>query len=367
MNESIMAKVTLENLAKSFGHIKAVRDLSLTINDGEFFVLLGPTGAGKTTTLRCIAGLERPEQGNIFIDSENVTDWSPARRDVALVFQHYSLYPHYTVRQNLEFPLKSRIRNLLPEKIVSRVQKAAETLHIGHLLERTTANLSGGEMQRVALGRAIVRDPKVFLMDEPLSNLDAKLREILRAELKNLQSDLGATFLYVTHDQLEAMSMANRIGILDNGRIIQTGTPYEIYNHPRNVHVARLVGSPVMNFFDACIQGKYIKTDTNLFELNIPDKTVERIKGYNGAARIGVRAEDIHISAEKGIKGKIHGIENMGMEKIITFKVEDAIFRTIAEPDSDFQANDDAEFAFAGDRLHFFDRDSGENLSDFKA
>ena len=180
-----MSQVALENLKKTFGEVTALQDLNLEIRDGEFFVLLGPTGAGKTTTLRCIAGLERPDDGNIYIDGENVVGWGPAERDVALVFQYYSLYPHYSVRQNLEFPLKSKIRKSTPEEVTRRVEKTAKTLLIGHLLDRKTDKLSGGEMQRVAIGRAIVRDPRIFLMDEPLSNLDAKLRELLRSELKD--------------------------------------------------------------------------------------------------------------------------------------------------------------------------------------
>jgi multiple sugar transport system ATP-binding protein len=361
-----VAQITLENVTKSFGQITAIKDLSLIINDGEFFVLLGPTGAGKTTTLRCIAGLERPEKGNIFIDSQSVIRWTPAERDVALVFQYYSLYPHYTVRQNLEFPLRPKIRNLSAKEISSRVLKAAKTLRIDHLLDRKTENLSGGEMQRVAIGRAIVRDPKVFLMDEPLSNLDAKLREILRTELKSLQLDLGATFLYVTHDQVEAMTMGDRIGILGRGEIVQIGTPYDAYNHPKNLYVASLIGSPVMNFFDAFIQDTLLKADNNLFELALENSTIQRIKGYNGAVRIGIRAEDIHMPAEKGIKGRIYGIENLGMEKIVAFKVKDHTFRSTVDPKYDFHMDADVGFAFAQDRLHFFDKDSGKNLFHFE-
>src|SRR5437764_8759657 len=194
-----MAQVRLDNVSKLFGARAAVRDLSLDIADGDFFVLLGPTGAGKTTTLRLVAGLEKPNSGRIYIDGEDVVDRSAAERDVALVFQYYSLYPHYTVRENLEFPLKSRHRRISAEEVAARVARAAQTLRIEHLLERKTDRLSGGEMQRVYIGRAIVRTPRVFLMDEPLSNLDAKLREILRAELKDLQMKFQATFIYVTH------------------------------------------------------------------------------------------------------------------------------------------------------------------------
>ena len=214
-------------------------------------MLLGPTGAGKTTTLRLIAGLEKPTDGSIAIGGEDVRDWSAAERDVALVFQYYSLYPRYTVRQNLAFPLKSKVRQLHAGRDRgARAARAAKTLRIEHLLERKTDKLSGGEMQRVSIGRAIVREPRAFLMDEPLSNLDAKLREALRAELKDLQMKLGATFLFVTHDQIEAMSMGDKVGILNAGRIVQVGTPQQIYNEPRDVFVAGFVGSPAMNLMD---------------------------------------------------------------------------------------------------------------------
>ncbi len=357
-----MAQVVLENVTKKFRHVTAIDGLSFTVRDGEFFVLLGPTGAGKTTTLRCIAGLEKPDEGNIFIDSKNVTGWAPAERDTSLVFQRYSLYPYYTVRQNLEFPLRPKVRGLSAPERTSCVLKAAKTLRIDSLLERKTKNLSGGEMQRVAIGRAIVRDPKVFLMDEPLSNLDAKLREILRAELKSLQLDLGATFLYVTHDHVEAMTMADRIGILDHGKIVQTGMPYEVYNYPKNLYVASLIGSPVMNFFDAFIQGDRMKAEGGLFEVSLEEGVRERLKGHAGAVRIGVRAEDMHRTAENGIKGRIYGIENLGTGKIVTFKVNDHIFRATVGPEYDLPMGSEVGFAFAQDRLHFFDKDSGENL-----
>src|SRR3990170_2801735 len=220
-----MAEVRLDQVTKRFGRHAAVDDLSLTVADGEFFVLLGPTGAGKTTTLRLIAGLEKPDDGAIRIGGEDVGAWSVAERDVALVFQYYSLYPRYTVRQNLAFPLKSKVHRYSEAEIDQRIGRAAKMLRIEHLLERKTDKLSGGEMQRVSIGRAIVREPRVFLMDEPLSNLDAKLREALRSELKDLQMNLGATFLFVTHDQVEAMSMGDKVGVLNEGRIIQVGTP----------------------------------------------------------------------------------------------------------------------------------------------
>src|SRR5258708_16209155 len=242
-----MAHVELRNINKKFRRHTALNDLSLDVGDGEFFVLLGPTGAGKTTTLRLIAGLDAPDSGSILIEGEDVGQWSAAERDVAIVFQYYSLYPHYTVRENLEFPLKSRHRRISAEEVAARVARVAQTLRIEHLLERKTDRLSGGEMQRVSLGRAIVRQPRVFLMDEPLSNLDAKLREILRAELKDLQMQFRATFLYVTHAQVEAMSMGDRIGVLNHGRVVQIGTPHEIYNRPPDTFVPTIVRSPAIN------------------------------------------------------------------------------------------------------------------------
>ena len=245
-----MARVELRGVSKSFGDHTALKGLDLEVADGEFFVLLGATGAGKTTTLRLIAGLETPTAGQILIDGQDVGGWGAAERDVALVLQQYSLYPRFTVRENLEFPLKPKLRRLEAAEIAARVERAAETLRIAHLLDRKTDRLSGGEMQRVSIGRAIVRKPRIFLMDEPLSALDAKLREALRTELKNLQMNLGATFLFVTHDQIEAMSMGDKIGVLDKGRLVQVGTPQDVYGNPRNTFVAQAVGSPPMNLFE---------------------------------------------------------------------------------------------------------------------
>src|SRR4249919_2275950 len=233
-----MANVVLRHVNKSFGRVEAVRDLSLAINDGEFVVLLGPSGAGKTTTLRLISGLERPDKGSISINGRDVTSDPPGTRDIAFVFQQYSLYPHLTVYDNLAFPLRSPARRVPEPVIRKRVEQTAELLHIAGKLGNRATRLSGGEMQRVAIGRALVRDPAIYLMDEPLSSLDAKLRAELRLELKRIQVELGATILYVTHDQIEAMTMASRIGVIKDGRLMQIGTPREIYENPINAHVA---------------------------------------------------------------------------------------------------------------------------------
>src|SRR5918995_4312715 len=306
-----MAHIQLKNISKKFGSHTALKGLDLDIADGEFFVLLGETGAGKTTTLRLIAGLEAPTEGQIFIDGVDVGSWGAAERDVALVLQQYSLYPRYTVRQNLEFPLKSKIRRIEPKEIEERVARAAKTLRIEHLMERKTDRLSGGEMQRVSIGRAIVRQPRVFLMDEPLSALDAKLREALRTELKNLQMNLGQTFLFVTHDQIEAMSMGDKVGVLNHGRIVQTGTPYEIYNNPRNTFVAGFVGSPPMNLLEGgLVSGRAVIAPIN-FEL-----PCAAANGTDGRPlTFGIRPEDVFLEPGAPVEARVHDVENHGVEK----------------------------------------------------
>src|SRR5215510_13838592 len=250
-----MAEVALVDVSKSYGAVAAVRDLSLSIADGEFLVLLGPTGAGKTTTLRLIAGLERPDAGRVVIRGRDVTEHVPAERDVAFVFQQYSLYPHLTVYDNLAFPLRSPAHRMDEGLIRRRVQHVAELLHIERKLANRATALSGGEMQRVAIGRALVREPAVYLMDEPLSSLDAKLRAELRLELKRIQRELGTTILYVTHDQIEAMTMADRIGVMSEGALIQLGSPREIYERPNTAYVAGRLGTPVINLIPAELLG----------------------------------------------------------------------------------------------------------------
>ncbi len=251
-----MAEVTLQGVSKAFGSDIAVNDMSLTVPDGAFVVLLGPTGAGKTTTLRLISGLEAPDAGNISIDGRNVVDETPAQRNVAMVFQQYSLYPHLTVRDNLAFPLRSPILNMPAAEISRKVNEVADVLQIAHKLDNKSTELSGGEMQRVSIGRALVRDPDIYLMDEPLSSLDAKLRADLRVELKRIQADLGATLLYVTHDQVEAMTMATHVGVLNDGHLVQFGPPREIYENPISEYVATRLGLPRINVLPADLFGK---------------------------------------------------------------------------------------------------------------
>src|SRR5258707_250611 len=253
MREACMAEVEIRAVSKAFKKTQAVSDLSLTVGDGEFVALLGPTGAGKTTTLRLIAGLEMPDRGSIRIGGRDVTGDAPADRDIAFVFQQYSLYPHLTVFENMAFALRAPIRRVAEADIRAKVQEVARLLHIETKLHNKATQLSGGQMQRVAIGRALVRSPSIYLMDEPLSSLDAKLRGEMRLELKRIQTDLGATILYVTHDQTEAMTMASRIGVIEAGRLVQIGTPREIYENPINSYVASGLGPPTINLLPATL------------------------------------------------------------------------------------------------------------------
>ena len=283
-----MAEVMLTGLSKSYGTTKALSDVTMTIPDGAFVVLLGPTGAGKTTTLRLIAGLDAPDAGDVTIGGASVRRDMPAQRDVAMVFQQYSLYPHLTVRDNLAFPLRSPIIAMPEAQISALVQQVAEVLRIAHKLDNKATNLSGGEMQRVSIGRALVRNPRIYLMDEPLSSLDAKLRADLRIELKRIHAELGATFLYVTHDQIEAMTMATHVGVLDQGRLVQFGTPREIYETPVSTYVASRLGQPRINLLPADTFG------------NAPAN----------ATQIGLRPE--HILQGEGQPATVRRVEHLG-------------------------------------------------------
>jgi multiple sugar transport system ATP-binding protein len=352
-----MAEIELRGVSKSFGTAQALRDVTLTIADGQFFVLLGETGAGKTTTLRLIAGLDKPTEGQVFIDGQDVTGWGPADRDTALVLQQYSLYPRYTVRQNLEFPLKSPMRRVPADQIAERIARVSRTLRIDHLLDRKTDRLSGGEMQRVSIGRAIVRTPKVFLMDEPLSALDAKLRESLRAELKDLQMTLGETFLFVTHDQIEAMSMGDRIGVLNKGTLVQVGTPQEIYTNPVNTFVARAVGSPAMNLLPGRLEGGRAVIG--------PDMALDHPGGPGAAGRdliFGVRPEDLELVPGAPVAATVIDVENHGVEKIVTLMAGGHRLRATVPVTLRVAAHDAVSLGWQADRVLLFDAASGRSL-----
>ena len=294
-----MAKVELKNLFKTYDKkILALEDINLTIEDGQFFVLLGPSGAGKTTTLRCIAGLEKIDSGSVLFDNESVTGDQPASRDVSFVFQQFSLYPHYTVYENLAFPLRSPMRKLPEEEIYKKIENISKMLKISNKLKNKATELSGGEMQRVAIGRALVRRPNLYLMDEPLSSLDAKLRESLRVELKNIQTNLNATILYVTHDQAEATTLADKIGVLKEGKIVQIGTPEEIYENPNSIYVSQRLGSPKINVLPS-----------SLFNIN------------DNIPTVGIRPENVLLGTGK-YSGKIISIENLGSETVVAINFE---------------------------------------------
>jgi multiple sugar transport system ATP-binding protein len=329
MREDIMAEVALIDVSKSYGTVEAVRCLSLAIADGEFVVLLGPTGAGKTTTLRLIAGLERPDRGNVIIQGRVVTEQVPAERDVAFVFQQYSLYPHLTVYDNLAFPLRSPARRVSEDAVRRRVQQVAELLHIGHRLDNRATELSGGEMQRVAIGRALVRDPAVYLMDEPLSSLDAKLRAELRLELKRLQRELGTTILYVTHDQIEAMTMADRIGVMNEGVLVQLGTPREIYEKPNSAYVASRLGTPAINLIPTELLGCEA----------VPPQV----------RTVGLRTEHIRILSpdRPGPLARVHWVEHLGDQNHVHLKLVDHSLVTLADPARPLKVGDEVSLEFA--------------------
>ncbi len=312
------------------------------IADGEFVVLLGPTGAGKTTTLRVVAGLEKIDSGEVWIGGRDVTGIEPAGRDVAFVFQQYSLYPHLTVFENLAFPLRSPARRMAEPEIERRVTEIAEMLRIGKKLQNRATQLSGGEMQRVAIGRALVRRPAIYLMDEPLSSLDAKLRGDMRVELKRIQQDLGATLLYVTHDQIEAMTMANRIGVLDRGQLVQLGTPRDIYENPSTVYVATRLGQPQINLLPTGL---------------IPDGGAPK-----AALTLGARTEHLRIakSANGNAVGKVEWIEHLGDQSHLHIRIGEHRITSLVAADAAFSAGDGVDVGLArplyfdatGNRVH---------------
>jgi multiple sugar transport system ATP-binding protein len=330
-----MANVALSYVHKRFGDIVAVDDLSLEVEDGGFFVLLGPTGAGKTTTLRLVAGLEAPDRGAIRIGDVDVTKQPAAGRDVAFVFQQYSLYPHYSVYDNLAFPLRSPIRRTPEDEIRKKVTETAALLRIESKLENRASRLSGGEMQRVAIGRALVRRPSIYLMDEPLSSLDAKLRAELRLELKRIQVELGATFLYVTHDQIEAMTMATKIGVIEAGRIVQVGAPRDIYETPNSVYVASRLGQPAINL--------------------LPRAAAPDLAAPTAAVTIGARTEHLRIvkAQNSAAHGQVVWIEHLGDQNHLHVRILGHDVVTLADPDSGLSVGDDIGVSFL--RPLFFD------------
>jgi multiple sugar transport system ATP-binding protein len=353
-----MADVELQKVTKRFGRVTALNQVSFDVRDGEFFVLLGPTGAGKTTTLRVIAGLERPEAGSVQFNGEAVDDVPPADRDVAFVFQQYSLYPTMSVYDNLAFPLRSPLRRLPEPEIRRRIGEAADRLRISRLLDRRTAHLSGGEMQRVSIGRAIVRAPAIFLMDEPLSNLDFKLREALRVEIKHLQKTQHSTTLFVTHDQVEALTMADRIGVLQAGQIVQVGTPEDIYDRPADTFVAQLVGTPRINLLEAKREDGVLSIVGTPIRLPLDSRLPAGMSSFI----LGIRPEDLRLHDGGESTGRVVLVEPLGAETVVYIRAGDKTLISTVAGMGNFKVGEPLSFDVSRERLHYFDP-SGKRLA----
>ncbi len=365
-----MASVTYDHVTKRFGDVIAVNDLSVAIADKEFLVFVGPSGCGKTTSLRLLAGLEEITDGRIYIGDRLVNDVPPKDRDIAMVFQSYALYPHMSVYDNMAFGLK--LRKVPKAEIDRKVKEAAEILGISQLLDRKPKQLSGGQRQRVAVGRAIVRDPAVFLFDEPLSNLDAKLRVQTRAELSKLHQRLGTTFIYVTHDQVEAMTMATRIAVMKDGILQQIDTPQNLYDHPGNVFVAGFIGSPSMNFFDATLveQDGKLFVDSGTFKVQVPEKRRSTYLPHKGQKVIfGIRPEDIYAAeyaapgiAPAKVTAEVDVTELMGNEIFLYLLSGKKQFIARVDPRTRTHAGEMIDVLFNMDNMHLFDPQSEKTL-----
>jgi len=369
--EVLVASVTFKHVYKRFGDVTVVNDLNIEVADKEFLVFVGPSGCGKSTSLRMLAGLEEISDGEILIGDRVVNNVAPKDRDVAMVFQSYALYPHMSVYENMAFGLKLR---KTPKKIIDeRVNEAARELGIDHLLDRRPRQLSGGQRQRVAVGRAIVREPAVFLMDEPLSNLDAKLRVEARSFISKLHQRLETTFIYVTHDQVEAMTMGSRICVLNAGQLQQIDTPFNLYHNPRNVFVAGFIGSPSMNFFDATLKpdGDNLVLDTGAFSLKVPANKAAPFRSHAGSDIIlGVRPEDIHDTnylpqgiTPANIDANVEVIEQMGNEMIIYLENGGKNFIARTDPRTSAEVGGKIGVTFNLDNIHIFDKNTELSLA----
>jgi len=351
-----MAKINLKNLQKSYGKTKVIHDLSVDIKEGELVVIVGPSGCGKSTLLRMVAGLEDINSGSILFDNKEVNDLEPRERNIAMVFQNYALYPHMTVFQNMSYSLK--ILKIPKDEINSRVQKAAEILELGELLERRPSQLSGGQRQRVAMGRAIVRDPVAFLFDEPLSNLDAKLRVQMRLEIKKLQTQLKTTSLYVTHDQVEAMTLADRMVVMNEGNVEHVGTPLEVYTKPKTLFTAQFIGSPAMNILKGECQSSQINLSSGA-KLKTNSK-------HNGKVNVGLRPEDFTINEKGPIKLNVELVELIGANTLIHGRLENSneiLVASIAGVISENEIGNQINLSFDENKLHLFDVNSNQRIN----
>ena len=364
-----MASVTYQNVFKRYGDLQVISDLNISVEDGEFLVFVGPSGCGKSTSLRMLAGLEEISEGDIMIGDRIVNDVAPKDRDIAMVFQSYALYPHMTVYDNMAFGL--RLRKTPKPVIEERVRGSADSLGIGHLLDRRPRQLSGGQRQRVALGRAIVREPAVFLLDEPLSNLDAKLRVEARSFISKLHQRLSTTFIYVTHDQTEAMTMGSRICVLNEGYLQQIDTPFNLYHLPANIFVAGFIGSPAMNFFDATVtrNGDHMTLETDIFSMEAPVSVAATFDDYQGEVTLGIRPEDIHDLDFPPAnidpfhtQAKVEVIEQMGNEMFLYLEDRGRNFVARTDPRTGAHVGGSLPITINMENIHLFEKVNDQSL-----
>ncbi len=355
-------KVDLVNLTKKFGPVTAVDRISLDVKDGEFVAFLGPSGCGKTTTLLMLAGIYKPSEGDIFFDGHQVNKFPPKDRDIGMVFQSYALYPHMSVFQNLSYPLLLKKRP--KDEMKSEAQRVADMMGIGGLLKRKPGQLSGGQQQRVALGRALIKKPKLLLFDEPLSNLDARLRISMRGEIKKLQKDLGITSIYVTHDQIEALTMADRIAVIKDGILQAYTDPENLHDRPNTLFIAEFIGNPPMNLFDVEIQsegGKLFANHRDGLKLEIPDSRKPK-KTVKGRVRMGIRPQDIHIDSKEGFDTRVFLVEPMGRDDLIVCKAGNTDVHILVDPIMRLKMEDSIKLKFDMEKSQFFDTETELSL-----
>lgn len=358
----------LENVTKRFGDITAVNQLNIEISSGEIFVLLGPTGAGKTTTLRIVAGLEKPDEGRVVLDGKDVTEWSPSYRDVAMMFEAHNLYPIYNVYDNIAFPLRSKLHRLKEEDIREKVYKVSGDLHIEHLLDRWITTLSGGEIQRAALARTLVRTPNLYLMDEPLSNLDLKLREELRVEFRELHKEYGTTMFYVTHDFVSAVSIGDRIGILDQGKLHQVGSHSELHSDPHTMAVAALMETPPMNFMPCQIEDGLLTVDrASNVVFPMSDEQTANVRGKAGDEEflLGVWPEDVKLGLPESntvFRGLIAGKEFQGADTLVILSFGESTLKTLAAPGFPGEFGEPCTFYFPIEKTYLFTKREGKRI-----
>jgi len=357
-------KIVFKHLCKHFGKVKAVYNLDLEVGDGEFVALLGPSGCGKTTILLMIAGIYKPSNGLIYFDQRVINDVLPRDRKIGMVFQSYALYPHMTVFNNIAYPLK--LKKVHRKEMKERVQKVADMMGIGELLGRKPAQLSGGQQQRVALARALIKEPEILLLDEPLSNLDARLRIMMRSELKRLQKDLGITTVFVTHDQLEALTMADKVAVVNSGCLQQFSNPDKLYNHPKNLFVAGFIGSPPINFINVSLQksdGRFLLKNRDL-QIELAKEIGSKAENNSTSSEIllGIRPEHITINKKEGIETEVYVVEPLGRDILVSVKLEKSMIKVLASPSFKANIGERVRLNFNLDKIMLFDKKTEKSL-----